>query len=183
MVRSRSKQIFQQFLIAVVVLSLICPGSLWAKKEKAGKEIIVTKEDGLQVKGELLKVEDNSLLLLIHESLAKVSIIVSEIDNIKVKKKSMAKNGAIIGALVGCFFGGYLVYSIFNSLDEEQSIRYIIIGAAIGGGLGAAPGLIVGGLADGIAPNRYKTYQVKGKSPSEIKEILKKLKKKARFKK
>ncbi len=87
MKRRKVKQIFQQFLIAVVVFSLICPGSLWAKREKAGAKIIVTKEDGQVVKGELLKVEDDSSLLLLHESLAKVSINIQEIDNIKVKKK------------------------------------------------------------------------------------------------
>ncbi|MCK5058168.1 MAG: hypothetical protein KAT34_16060 [Candidatus Aminicenantes bacterium] len=183
MKRRKVAQIFQQFLIAVIVFLLICPGSLWAKREKAGAKIIVTKEDGQVVKGELLKIEENSLVLLIYETLSKPSISIDEIDYIKVSWKSKAGKGAKIGALVlgiPAFAIGIVLCSIARGL-EEMSRREVIPVVAIFGGIGTGAGLLLG-AGIGHAQSDYKKYQLKGELPSQIKKVLKKLKKKARFK-
>ena len=176
MKRSEVKQIFQKLLMAVVIVSLICPWSLWAKKEKAGAKVIVTKEDSQQVNGELLKVEENSLLLLIHESLTKVSINIEEIGKIWIKRKSKTGKGALIG-----FLGGGAAGCIIGSNSDDTLIGWEL--ACLASGIvGALVGLFVGGTFGYFSP-RSKEYQVKGKSPVVIKVIMKMLKKKARFKK
>ncbi|MCK5057930.1 MAG: hypothetical protein KAT34_14835 [Candidatus Aminicenantes bacterium] len=154
MKRRKVKQIFQQFLIAVVVFSLICPGSLWAKKEKPGAKIIVTKVDGQVEKGELLKVEDDSSLLLIsetRESITKVLINIDKIDYIKVKRKSKTlAGGLVVGApafALGIRTGSSLLAAILTGIG-------FILGAFLCSG------------------TYYKTYEVRGKLPSEKKDIL-----------
>jgi hypothetical protein len=178
MKRSEVKQIFQKLLMAVVIVSLICPWSLWAKKEKAGAKVIVTKEDGQQINGELLKVEENSLLLLIHESLTKVSINIKEIEKIWIKRKSKTGKGALIGSLSGGAAGYAIAY--LSYLDTKPFLWKL--GCIASGMVGALVGLFVGGTIGYYSPSS-KEYQVKGKPPDGIKMIMKKLKKKARFKK
>lgn len=171
--RNKVKQVFQQFLIAVVVFSLICPGLLHAKKEKPGVYLIITKIDGQQVKGELLQVKDDSSLLLISEtpaSITKVSISINEIENIKVKKKSKNQAGGLIVGAAGIGFGVLL-----SSISLMGTKRRMLV-VAIAGGMGLLVGSILG------SGTYYKTYEVRGKLPSEKKDILNKLKKKARFK-
>lgn len=175
--RKRIKQILQQFFIAVVVFSLICPGNLWAKREKPGAKVLITKLNGTKIKGELLKVEKDSLQLLVSETLNKVSIHINEIDNIEIKIESNFWKGALKGGLI---FGvlGFGVSYYFGRVDNEDS--------AVEDGLrtgvrSVVPGILVGGLISAI-PGFYKMYQIRGKSPAKIEKIRKKLEKKARFK-
>jgi hypothetical protein len=185
MKRGKVKQIFQQFLIAVVVFSLICPGSLWAKREKAGATIIVTKEDGQVVEGELLQVEDDSLLLLIYETLAKVIISINEIEKIKIKQKSKVRKRTKTGALVlgiPAFALGCLLGAGYASISETPIQVGLISGGVILGVIGAVVGFGIGAGANINPGFSYPTYQVKGKSTNKKTKILEKLKKRARFK-
>ncbi|MCK4762793.1 MAG: hypothetical protein KAW12_11415 [Candidatus Aminicenantes bacterium] len=176
MKESKVKQIFRQLLIAVVFFSLICPGNLWAKKEKVGATIVVTKVDGQEVKGELLKVKNDSLLLLVPESLAKVTIGIDEIDTIFIKSKSKKGNGGLLGLVAGGAVGFLLVNSALQGVnDGSEGIFPVVAGVGC-----AAVGFIIGsGLSR--AASKSKTYRIKGKFPIQIKSILKKLNKKARF--
>ena len=173
MKKRKVKQIFQQFLIAVVLLSLICPGNLRAKIIGAWMEL--TRLDGEFVEGRLLRVEENSLL--IWTTTDRVTINIKEIDKIRITRKSKAVKGALIGLLGG----GAACYAIahFKFGDSEDGWG-VFITRVFGVG-GALVGLITGTLI-GLSAQNYKTYQVKGKSPSQIKKVLKKLKKRARFK-
>ncbi|MCK5058142.1 MAG: hypothetical protein KAT34_15930 [Candidatus Aminicenantes bacterium] len=177
MERGKVKQIFQQFLIAVVVFSLICPGSLWAKKK--GSYMALTKLGGEVIEGELLRVKENSLLL--KTSTNGVTIDINEVDKIWITKKSKVGKGALIGALVlgiPAFALGLLLGFIGAGLEESGAMADgILIGCA-----GTGAGLLFGTFAGGVASRGYKTYQLKGKSPDEIKYILWKLRKRARFK-
>jgi len=60
-----------------------------AKKQKHGTKLIVQKRDGQEIRGELIAVKHNSLLLLEFESAAEVSIEIIDIKVIKVIKKSL----------------------------------------------------------------------------------------------
>jgi ribosome maturation factor RimP len=55
--------------------------------QKPGAKVIIQKKDRQQVKGELIAVKENSLLLKEHESGADVSVDVSGINKITIVKK------------------------------------------------------------------------------------------------
>jgi hypothetical protein len=173
----RVKQILQQFFIAVVVFSVICPGNLWAQREKSGANVLIIKANGTKIKGELLKVENDSLQLMVSESLNKVSININEIDKIKIKRQNSFGKGGLTGSLI---FGplGFGVGYFFSRIDGQGS--YIKDGLNLGF-RGAFSGALLVGLISATLGS-YKTYRVQGKSPSQIEETLNKLENLARFK-
>lgn len=120
--------------------------------QKPGVKLVIQKTDGCQVKGELISVKENSLLLMESESGADVSIDIVNIKVVKIVKKSKAWQGAGIGALLGIMY-----------TKKETGGDFVLSGAAIGALIG-----------------RDKKIKIEGKSDSEIKEILEKLRKKAR---
>jgi hypothetical protein len=76
-----------------------------AKKQKHGTKLIIQKRDGQEIRGELIAVKHNSLLLLEFESAAEVSINIIDIKVIKVIKKSLlAILVGILGILEGVWF-------------------------------------------------------------------------------
>ena len=70
-----------------------------AKKQKHRTKLIVQKRDGQEIRGELIAVKHNSLLLLEFESAAEVSIEIIDIKVIKVIKKSLLAILAVILAI------------------------------------------------------------------------------------
>jgi len=171
-----------------LVFSLfVLSGNLYAKKK--GAELIVQKIVGQQVRGELITVKENSLLLLDSESGADVSVDIREIKLIEIVKKSKSLawggiglvSGAVIGALIGYLqgddpsgmttgFGPPMPFPCLFTADEKAFYSGIGWGV-IGGALGGIGGAIAG--AD-------KTIQIEGKSETEIRKALNKLRKKAR---
>jgi len=75
-----------------------------AKKQKHGTKLIVQKRDGQEIRGELIAVKHNSLLLLEFESAAEVSIEIIDIKVIKVIKKSLL---AILVVILGISEGAW----------------------------------------------------------------------------
>jgi hypothetical protein len=173
-------QKIRQCLILVVVFLLIYPGNLAAKKQKPGAQLQIAKLDGDVIKGELLRVQDGSLLLMTTGSQEGISIEINEIDKIMVKRKSKFLKGVLKGALIGGTIG-VLLGGISGSIESEGRLSTSTFNGAVWvgkyiGGIGA----LTGGIFS-LGLKNYKTIQVKGKSPSEIKKIIKKLKKGARF--
>jgi hypothetical protein len=163
----------KKFVSLFLVFSLVVlSGNLYAKKK--GAEIMVQKKDGQQVRGELITVKEN-LLLLLETKGADVSVDIGDVRKITIVRKSKAGKGAIYGAILGAFFTTILIVE-----DQSQPVSFdfgVYLGASavfIGGGslLGALFGLDSG---------RDETIQIQGKYDSEIKEILEKLRKKARI--
>ena len=153
-----------------LVFSLLAlSGNLYAKKR--GAELLITKKDRQQIKGELITVKPNSLLLLDAEG-KDVSIDIAEIKVIRIVKKSKILKGAGIGLIIGGG-GGALLGQAANCTETPQA--WILV-ALIGGGVGVLTGVILGAIA-GID----KTIQIEGKSDLEIREALDKLRKKARI--
>ena len=73
--------------------------------KKHGIKLIVQKRDGQEIRGELIAVKHNSLLLLEFESAAEVSIEITDIKVIKVIKKSWL---AILFGILGILEGDWL---------------------------------------------------------------------------
>ena len=164
-----SKKFIALFLVfSLMMLSV----NLYAKKR--GAELTITKKDGHLIRGELITVKENSLLIL---SATDVSIDIGNIKVIEIEKKSKIGKGALYGLLI-CGGGGALFGGI-TSLEEERIS--ILGGAVLGTVLFAPAGALVGAIIGAAAGTGKRTFQIEGMSDSEIQETLKKLRKKARI--
>ena len=140
------------------------------KREKKGAELIVWKKDGLQIRGELIAVKEDILLLLDSETGADVSNNVNDIKVIKILERSKIWEGAKIGGAIGVL-GGVIIY-----LTSQEWLRYIYIYGAIGFGLIGV--VLGGGIGAFLSVEKIK---IEGMSPEGIEKVLQKLRKKARI--
>ncbi|MBN1223330.1 MAG: hypothetical protein JXB23_08770 [Candidatus Aminicenantes bacterium] len=163
------------FVFTLFLLS----GILFA--EKKGAEVIVEKNDGREVKGELIAVKMDSLLLMDSVTGADATIGVADIRNIKVTKgpKTLidAGLGFLAGAGVGSLIGMYVSSKYFfgGNTDEGQ-----LRGAAIGGAAGGLFGGMIGGTI-GAHADRFETFPIAGRSEAAIRATLADLRKRARI--
>jgi hypothetical protein len=165
-----SKKFISLFLIfSLVMLS----GNLLAK-ERRGAKLIVTKNDGQLIEGELITVKPNSLLLLDTEG-KDVSIDISEIKVIKIVKKSKLLVGAGLGLLIGAGIG-----AIHGLTTNDPWYNSTSLGNAAWGALLGIPSAIIGGIW-GVGAGTDKTIQIEGLPQASIEFILKELRKKARI--
>jgi len=170
---------FTTLLLIVSLMTIGCATMGMRKQGGHGATLIITKTDGQLIEGELITVKPNSLLLLNTEG-KDVSVDIADIKVIRIKKKSKANLGAGIGGAIGGGIGLYKIVSACKAEDADGSFysyfllgslvvpAAAIVGAVIGGGIGA---LVRG---DDVI---YLT----GMTDSEIKEALDKLRKKARI--
>lgn len=166
--KAKGKKFVSLFLIfSLVVLS----GNLIAK-ERRGADLKIQKKDGQQIRGELIVVKKKSLLLMDSESGTDVSVDVGDIRKITIVRKSWTLYGAVIGALVG---GIYVLSYGWKELQSEGGsyIGYFAHGGVLGGLVGAV-------IGTALRLGTDKTIQIEGRSDSEIKEALEKLRKEAR---
>ncbi len=171
-----SKKFISLFLVfSLVMLSV----DLYAK-ERRGAKLIITKKDGQQIRGELITVKPNSLLLLDTEG-KDVSIDITDIRVIRIMKKSKVGKGALYGCLIGAGLG-FMTGLISGDDPPGTWLLPMTAGqkAAIGGAAFGALGLL-GGVLFGAAAGTDKTVQIEGMSDLEIREALDKLRKKARI--
>ena len=134
--------------------------------QKPGAKLVIKKKDGQQVKGELIAVKQNLLLLLDTEGKDE-SIDIADIRIIRIVKKSKAvKYGLLVGGGLG------LIGGISQIGEEVHGFIPTFIDGFI---FGALIGVIAGAVA-----GTDKTIQIEGKSEAEIKEVLVELRKKAR---
>ncbi len=169
--KAKDKKLIALFLIfSLVMLS----ANLYAK-ERRGAKLIITKKDGQLIKGELITVKPNSLLLLDTEG-KDVSVDIADIEVITIVKKSKVWTGAGLGALIG---GGVaaLCNELFWKANGEQYMKHII--TAFVGVIGGAAGGLIGALV-GARAGTDKTIQIEGRPDLEIRETLEYLGKKAR---
>ena len=174
----------KKFVALFLVFSLlVLSGNMFAKEKRGAeieiyktKQVINLKMEGTpweklniepNIRGELIAIKENSLILLERDSGADVSIDIADIKAIRIVRKSKA----LIGLLVGGAFGALLG-------------RVTYTGGFIGSpgfsaGIGAAFGALLGTLT-GASEGTDEKIQIEGKSNSEIKEVLEKLRKKAR---
>jgi hypothetical protein len=178
--------------LVLVFSMLLLSANMFAQGRK-GADLIIQKKNGAQVRGELIAVKQNSLLMLERDSGADVTIPINDIQVIQIVKKSQLFLGVLAGGLIagafgtivegsrepykpsGSYTGPYpeFYYGIRGAFDDMFSGLGIAIGVLIGA--------IVGGIA-GAAAGTDKKIQTRGRSDSAIQEILKELSKKARIK-
>jgi len=170
--KAKGKKLVSLFLVfSLVMLSV----NLYAK-ERRGAKLVITKNDGLQIRGELITVKPNSLLLLDTEG-KDVSIDIADIKVIRVVKKSKVLLGAGLGILIGGGLGtliGAKAPEGFERLGGEG-----ITGAEIAL-YGVIAGLFIGGFF-GATTGAGETIQIEGMPPKTIEFYLAKLRKKARI--
>ena len=83
------------FIFTLLYLS----GNVFAK-DKRGAELVILKKDGQSIRGELIVVKRNTILLNIHYSSIEVSIDSADIKTITTGEKSSAREGAISGFFI-----------------------------------------------------------------------------------
>jgi len=168
----KSKKFISLFLaFSLMMLSV----NLYAK-ERRGAKLLITKKDGQQIKGELITVKPNSLLLLDTDG-KDVSIDIADIKVIRVVKKSKVLIGAGLGAAI-CIVGGGLAGVIAGGEPPacDSPLEFGLMMGACFSPVAALLGGIIGGVA-----GTDKTIRFEGMTDSEIKEALNKLRKKARI--
>ncbi len=164
----------KKFISLFLIFSLVMISVNLYAKERRGAKLIITKKDGQQVEGELITVKPNSLLLLNTEG-KDMSIDIADIKVIRIVKKSKALLGAGLGLII--LGGGTASYiAIFGEWEGSDVLDVAIFGGAIG----AAAGLLIGGVT-GALLGTDKKIQIEGMTDSEIKEAMDKLRKKARI--
>lgn len=146
--------------------------------EKKGANLIIQRVDRIRVRGELIAVKKDSLLLLERESVAGVTVDIGDIEVIKIVRGSRV----LVGGITGLLFGGVIGFLIGYPQGDEGG--FVIVSKPQAGAIGAAIGGVscaLFGAGIGAAVGEYKTIQVEGKSDVEIQRILEYLRKKARI--
>lgn len=168
----------KKFTVLFLIFSLAgLSGNLYAKKK--GVDLIVQKKDGQLVRGELIAVKENSLLLKEKESGTDVSVGVREIRAIRKIGKSEVLKWSGIGSLTGGLIGalGPLGLNITFRVTPNSEVlsisgKYALI-------LGAA-GLVAGGIFGAMA-GKEEQIKIEGSCQEENERILNKLRSEARI--
>ena len=144
------KTICKKFTALFLVFSVsVLSVNLYAK-ERRGAKLIVTKTDSQQIRGELITIKPNSLLLLNTEG-KDVSVDIADIKVITIVKKSKALLGAGLGLII--LGGGPALYIEISA--RNKGLKGIDLGderiwALVFGLIGAAAGLLIGGVTGAL---------------------------------
>ncbi len=132
----------------VAIVSIVLLTSILGAKERRGATLLVTRNDGTVVKGELLAVKGENLILMSESAREGITENIGELKIIRVIKKPKVFEGIGIGVLVGGAAGGTLGAAawsgdaLFETRGEAALVTSALFGA-IGGFLGG----LIGGLA------------------------------------
>ncbi len=190
-----SKKFISLFLVfSLVTINCATFGIGGGKRERRGAKLIIqrigdqVKETGLEdtpwetsammgIRGELIAVKPNSLLLLDTEG-KDVSIDIVNIKVIRVVKKSKVLFGAGLGAVI-CIGGWGLAGAILAGDEPPACDSALEFGLMMGACFSPIAALL-GGIIGGVA-GTDKTIHFEGMTDSEVREALEKLRKKARI--
>ena len=163
----------KKFIALLLIFSLMMLSvNLYAKKK--GVEVIVTKKNGLQIRGELITVKKDSLLLLFARRMD-VSVGIEEIEVITIVKKSTFWKGPVLGLLIGAGIG-----VIMGRKLGEETGGGVAEWALLGGAVFGVAGYLLGEIL-GPKKGKDKIIQVEGMTDLEISDTLDYLRKKARI--
>jgi hypothetical protein len=163
----RKGKMKNRITVFVLVFSSLGFSGALAAKERRGADLVITKTNRQQVKGELIAVKPSSLLLLDSQTDADVSVEIGEIAVIKRIKNSQALPLGILGLAAGVILGR----QIAGEDDESGTVAVHLVSDAAG----AALGIIIGARM-----GKDKTIQIEGQPESVIKQILEDLRRQAR---
>ncbi len=134
-------------IATVLVVSLMAVPQALLAQERRGANLIVTRNDGHALSGELIAVRQNSLVFLSPVG-KDISVAAADIAKITIAKKSKAGGGFLIGMLVGGIAGGVLGFK-GNKGDPDMESTGAVVGALALGALGGLIGLAIGAGAGG----------------------------------
>ena len=173
----------KKIMTLVIGVSLLFPSVALFAKERRGAQLVITKTDGKEKRGELIGVKQDSTLVLESSSGIGESVDLSEIKTIKMAIGSNTEAGGRLGLIVGGTIGAIAGCVIgYNELKPKNPIKPLgaVAGAAGGGFFGIIAGGLLGGAIGSSIPD-YETFQIEGKSQDEIKAVLEILRTQARI--
>ncbi len=169
----------KKFTALFLVFCLVALSGNLTAQVKKGAQLTVEKIDGQEVLGELITVKKDSLLLLNEETDSDITIQITDVKTITIRKKSMMLELGLLGALAGGAAQGMIQKTDKKTThavggDDDQTISQtstsMVLYGAIAGGAGLLLGTVIG---------MNKKIQIQGKSEAEIQQALEKLSKKA----
>ena len=171
----------KRYMALFLVFCLVAlSGNLTAQQARKGVQLSVEQNDGKIVKGELITVKKDSLLLLDSETQADLSLPITAVKTIAIHNKHKMFELGLIGALLGAAVQGLGGTDIKSGSVEQgglgneeasQNVTGFLEYGAIGGGAGVLIGAVIG---------IDKKIQIQGRSDADIQKDLEKLSKKAR---
>ncbi|MBN1272384.1 MAG: hypothetical protein JXB26_08940 [Candidatus Aminicenantes bacterium] len=167
---------FRKTLPAIVLL-LSVP-VLVVASDKKGADIKVITTEGSQARGELIAIKEKAILILERDTGRDNTIVLTDIDEIVIVKKSKLIFGTVMGTLAGGVVGTLIGVLVSFTQDENDntSWEYGKKGGPIGMAAGALGGAYLGGRAG--KDERIKFSQL---SAEEKTAFLKKLRNLARM--
>jgi len=169
----------KKFISLFLIFSLIMLSVNLYAKQKRGATLIITKKNYQQIKGELITVKENSLLVLDTEG-KDVSVDIKDIKVIEIKKKSKA----VIGFLAGGITGAILGYASYKKRTTGNGIDVFSIDIDFGpAGRAILGGILLGAIGSiiGAQVEKAETIQFEGITEFEIWDAMEELRKRARI--
>jgi hypothetical protein len=164
------KGILRESLAVILVLALLAPGL--AAGERRGNDVIVTKNDGKVVAGELLAVKGTDLLIMDGSTSAGITASLADVKSVKVIKNSKFLKGVGLGLLIGAPIGA-LVGAASGKTNpgwfEVTPGQGAVLGAVFFGGLSALVGGVFGAVA-GTDKNVHVNSQASAELAYELRK-------------
>ncbi|MEE8376733.1 MAG: hypothetical protein V3R45_00045 [Candidatus Aminicenantaceae bacterium] len=167
-----------RLIALILVFSLVSLSGNLMAAERKGVKLIIQKTDGQEIKGELITVKSNSLLILDAETETDTTVNLNIIDVITVDNKSLMFELGVGGFLLM----GATRLSLHSSLErvdegDETATTHQVQDTWLWGAMGAGVGVLAGAVF-GV----NKTIRIQGESEADIQSAMEKLSKKARVK-
>lgn len=126
-------------VVVIVAGLLVMPAGLWART-KRGALVVAAKSDGIQVKGELVSVQPDSLLILRGGDV--LTIPRNKVHSVTLMRRSRMASSALKGFIFGALPG--VAWGISYGDSGAHGIRTPVKAGAFTGGIGLLIGLAVG---------------------------------------
>ncbi len=167
-----------RLIALILVFSLVSLSGNLMAAERKGVKLIIQKTDGQEIKGELITVKSDSLLILDAETETDTTVNLNIIDVITVDNKSLMFELGVGGFLLM----GATRLSLHSSLErvdegDETATTHQVQDTWLWGAMGAGVGVLAGAVF-----GMNKTIRIQGESEADIQSAMEKLSKKARVK-
>jgi hypothetical protein len=180
MIRRPSALRIYPFLVFFLSASLVFPANISAKNRTKGTKLKVLCDR--MIKGELIEVREDSLLIMQSGAKSEAKVEFSKIKVIMMRKKKKSRigkwtlYGLLIGVSAGVLYGRTQTYGVFDTHGRAANARvHGIIFGFLGCGLG-----FLGGTAKSLTV-KYEEIYNKEKSIDNFKEVVNMLNKNARY--
>lgn len=164
----------KRIIVAALSLLLVsAPGASMGREDR-GATLVVTLKDGQRVKGELLAVKPDSLLILKKASGEGATVDIADISTVRIVRKSRTLLGGVVGLLAGGGAGALWGLSAHGA-DRETPGFNALLGIIVIGAPATVLGLVIG-TAVGLDP----VMVFEGRPAEEVQRSLSKLGRMAR---